>query len=46
MIADKKVDPKTVTPSAVTSGKILKDDVLAALANPGRKAGAGIHQPE
>lgn len=39
IIADKKVDPKTVTPSGV-GGKILKDDVLAALSNPGRKPGA------
>ncbi len=37
IIADKKVDPKTVKPSGF-SGKIVKDDVLAALANPGRKA--------
>lgn len=37
IIADKKVDPKTVTPSG-PAGKILKDDVLAALANPGKKA--------
>lgn len=38
MIADKKVDPKTVTPSGY-QGKIMKDDVLAALTNPGRPAG-------
>lgn len=38
IIADKKVDPKTVTPSGI-GGKILKDDVLAALNNPGRKPG-------
>ncbi len=37
IIADKKVDPKTVTPSG-PAGKIVKDDVLAALANPGKKA--------
>lgn len=37
IIADKKVDPKTVSPSGY-QGKILKDDVLAALANPGKKA--------
>ena len=37
IIADKKVDPKTVTPSG-PEGKILKNDVLAALTNPGRKA--------
>ena len=37
IIADKKVDLKTVTPTG-PSGKILKDDVLAALSNPGKKA--------
>lgn len=37
IIADKKVDPKSVKPSG-PAGKILKDDVLAALANPGKKA--------
>jgi 2-oxoglutarate dehydrogenase E2 component (dihydrolipoamide succinyltransferase) len=40
IIADKKVDVKTVTPTG-TAGKIVKDDVLAALANPGKKAFAG-----
>jgi len=40
MIADKKVDPKTVKPTG-PAGKILKDDVLAALSNPGKKAFAG-----
>lgn len=40
ILADKKVDPKTVSPSGY-QGKILKDDVLAALANPGKKAFAG-----
>ena len=38
IIADKKVDPKSVTPSG-TQGKIMKQDVLAALENPGRKPG-------
>lgn len=38
ILADKKVDPKTVTPSGY-QGKILKDDVLAALSNPGRTPG-------
>jgi 2-oxoglutarate dehydrogenase E2 component (dihydrolipoamide succinyltransferase) len=38
MIADKKVDPKTVTPSGY-QGKIVKDDVLAALSNPGKVTG-------
>lgn len=40
IIADKKVDPKTVTPSG-PAGKILKDDVLAALSGPGKKAIGG-----
>lgn len=40
IIADKKVDPKTVTPTG-PAGKILKEDVLAALSNPGKKAFAG-----
>lgn len=40
IIADKKVDPKSVTPSGF-QGKIMKDDVLAALSNPGKKAFAG-----
>jgi 2-oxoglutarate dehydrogenase E2 component (dihydrolipoamide succinyltransferase) len=38
MIADKKVDPKNIQASGY-NGKILKDDVLEALANPGRKPG-------
>ncbi|OQP62061.1 2-oxoglutarate dehydrogenase [Niastella vici] len=38
IIADKKVDPKSVTPSGF-SGKIVKNDVLAALSNPGRVTG-------
>ncbi len=41
MIADKKVDPKKITPSG-PEGKILKEDVLAALSNPGRKPGAQL----
>lgn len=40
IIADKKVDPKTVTPTGAM-GKIMKDDVLAALSAPGKKAFAG-----
>jgi 2-oxoglutarate dehydrogenase E2 component (dihydrolipoamide succinyltransferase) len=40
MIADKKVDPKTVKPTG-QAGKILKEDVLAALSNPGKKAFTG-----
>jgi 2-oxoglutarate dehydrogenase E2 component (dihydrolipoamide succinyltransferase) len=45
IIADKKVDPKTVTPSGF-QGKILKDDVLAALSNPGRTPGAAFSRNE
>lgn len=40
MIADKKVDPKNVKATG-PAGKILKEDVLAALSNPGKKAFAG-----
>jgi 2-oxoglutarate dehydrogenase E2 component (dihydrolipoamide succinyltransferase) len=36
IIADKKVDAKAITPSG-TGGKIMKQDVLEALANPGKK---------
>lgn len=38
IIADKKVDPKSIQPSGY-NGKILKEDVLSALASPGRKPG-------
>lgn len=38
IIADKKVDPKSVTPSGY-QGKIIKNDVLAALSNPGKVTG-------
>ena len=38
IIADKKVDPKSIQPSGY-NGKILKDDVLSALQNPGVKPG-------
>ena len=41
IIADKKVDPKTIQPSGY-NGKILKDDVLSALENPGRKPGVEL----
>ncbi|HEX5026927.1 MAG TPA: 2-oxoglutarate dehydrogenase complex dihydrolipoyllysine-residue succinyltransferase [Agriterribacter sp.] len=37
IIADKKIDPKNITASG-SSGRIVKGDVLAALANPGKKA--------
>lgn len=40
IIADKKVDPKNITPSGANS-KILKNDVLEALNNPGKKAFEG-----
>ena len=44
IIADKKVDPKSVKASG-PQGKILKDDVLAALSQPGKIAfkGAEMH---
>ncbi len=38
IIADKKVDPKSIQPSGA-NGKILKEDVLEALKNPGTKPG-------
>ncbi|MGF2413730.1 2-oxoglutarate dehydrogenase complex dihydrolipoyllysine-residue succinyltransferase [Ferruginibacter sp.] len=38
IIADKKVDVKTVTATG-SNGKIIKQDVLEALSNPGRKPG-------
>lgn len=38
IIADKKVDTKNIQPSGY-NGKILKEDVLEALSNPGRKPG-------
>lgn len=38
IIADKKVDPTSVSASG-SGGKILKQDVLEALAHPGRKPG-------
>jgi 2-oxoglutarate dehydrogenase E2 component (dihydrolipoamide succinyltransferase) len=41
IIADKKVDPKKITPSG-PEGKILKEDVLAAMSTPGRKPGAEL----
>jgi 2-oxoglutarate dehydrogenase E2 component (dihydrolipoamide succinyltransferase) len=40
IIADKKITVSAISPSGV-GGKILKDDVLAALSNPGKKAFAG-----
>ncbi len=38
IIADKKIDPASITPSG-NGGKILKNDVLDALNNPGRVPG-------
>jgi 2-oxoglutarate dehydrogenase E2 component (dihydrolipoamide succinyltransferase) len=38
IIADKKVNPSTITASGA-NGKIMKDDVLAALSSPGRVPG-------
>jgi len=40
IIADKKVDPSSITASGF-GGKIMKNDVLEALAHPGKKAFAG-----
>ena len=39
IIADKKVDPKNIQPSGY-NGRIMKEDVMAALSNPGRRPGA------
>jgi 2-oxoglutarate dehydrogenase E2 component (dihydrolipoamide succinyltransferase) len=39
IIADKKVETKKIVPSG-SNGKIMKQDVLEALSNPGRKPGA------
>ena len=38
IIEDRHVDPSTISPSGI-GGKILKDDVLAALSQPGKIAG-------
>ncbi|RYY45311.1 MAG: 2-oxoglutarate dehydrogenase complex dihydrolipoyllysine-residue succinyltransferase [Chitinophagaceae bacterium] len=45
IIADKKVDSKAITPSG-SNGKILKQDVLEALENPGRKPGTAAFSRE
>src|SRR5690606_350262 len=45
ILADKKLDPKTVTPSGY-QGKILKHDVLDALSNPGRTPGIALFSRE
>jgi len=41
IIADKKIDLKTVTPTG-SNGKIVKQDVLEAISKPGRKPGAEL----
>lgn len=41
IITDKKVDAKTIEPSGI-NGKIMKQDVLEAINNPGKKAFAGV----
>src|SRR6478735_235387 len=41
IIADKKVDPKSIQPSG-PNGKILKEDVLEALSHPGTKPGVTL----
>jgi 2-oxoglutarate dehydrogenase E2 component (dihydrolipoamide succinyltransferase) len=45
ILADKKVDPKSVTPSGY-QGKILKSDVLDALSSPGRPQGKTLFSRE
>ena len=45
IIADKKVDSKAITASG-SNGKILKQDVLEALNNPGRKPGTAAFSRE
>jgi 2-oxoglutarate dehydrogenase E2 component (dihydrolipoamide succinyltransferase) len=45
MLADKRVDPKSVTPSGY-QGKILKSDVLDALSSPGRPQGKPLFSRE
>lgn len=40
IISEKKIDVKKITPTG-PEGKIVKEDVLAALANPGKKAFEG-----
>jgi 2-oxoglutarate dehydrogenase E2 component (dihydrolipoamide succinyltransferase) len=45
IIADTKVDPAVIQPSG-TGGRILKQDVLEALAQPGRRPGAALFSRE
>ncbi|HEX8459992.1 MAG TPA: 2-oxoglutarate dehydrogenase complex dihydrolipoyllysine-residue succinyltransferase [Segetibacter sp.] len=40
IIADKKVEPSSITASG-SNGRIMKNDVLQAIANPGKKAAEG-----
>ena len=42
IIADKKIDSKSIVPSG-SNGKIVKQDVLGALSNPGRKPGIELY---
>ncbi|HVS97125.1 MAG TPA: 2-oxoglutarate dehydrogenase complex dihydrolipoyllysine-residue succinyltransferase [Puia sp.] len=41
IISDKKIDAGSITPTG-TRGKIVKNDVLGALANPGRSLGGAL----
>ncbi len=45
IIADKKVDKKNITPSG-SNGRIVKQDVLQAISQPGRTAGASFSREE
>lgn len=45
IIADKKVDSNTITPSG-SNGRIVKQDVLQALNSPGRTPGASFSREE
>lgn len=45
ILADKKVDPKNITPTG-SNGKIVKHDVLDALSNPGRSIGQPMFSRE
>lgn len=45
IIADKKVDSNKITPSG-SNGRIVKQDVLQALSNPGRTPGASFSREE
>jgi 2-oxoglutarate dehydrogenase E2 component (dihydrolipoamide succinyltransferase) len=45
IISDKKIDASSITPSGI-GGKIIKHDVLEALANPGRIPGKSLFSRE